>query len=117
MHMGGEKTAAKRGRPRGRQFDRVLQIRLPGPALKAIRELAKREHVTVAEAVRAGVMASMGNAVGPLIERIRNAQGSTRRRISAMKLLRLYMEADLHMGPMGLRIARDRANKKPNSSY
>ena len=98
----------KPGRPPGRQFDVVVHVRMPRPALAALKELAHREKSTISHVVRCGVMAAAARAIKPMVDVVRDKKRSPFHRIAAIGAIRACMRADLHMGPMGLKLARQR---------
>lgn len=99
----------RRGRPPGRQHDTILHIRLPKATVKALKQLARRGRVSMSAVVRSGVLASMAQAVAPLVAVAKNEQMSGRRRIEALRVLRLYATACMHLSPHGRELARQRA--------
>lgn len=100
----------RRGRPPGAQHDKSIQVRLPSEALKALKEIAKIEHTTVSEIVRAGVEKVLSEGAQKLIGIARNTDRAARRRLKAVQRIRLILRAALHLGPEGLNLARARTN-------
>jgi len=102
----------KKGRPPGRQYDKVLHIRLPAESVRALKELAGIGGVSVSEIVRSGILASLAHAIEPLAKTVNDDSRPARKRLTAIKRLRKIMEAGLHMGPVGLQLARAKAAGK-----
>lgn len=104
------------GRPRGRQYDVLYTLRLPRPALEAIRELAKHTDRTVADVLRTGVIASLVQAVAPAAAIAKDENAAPSRRLEAADLLRLVTTAATYLGPLGLKIARAEADAAETNS-
>jgi Arc/MetJ-type ribon-helix-helix transcriptional regulator len=102
----------KGGRPPGKQYDVNINVRLPRPALEALKLLAKRSHKSVSELVRSGVLASLAYAIPQQAEIATNEKRAARRRLEAIKNIRLITRASVYMGPDGLRLARAEALKR-----
>ncbi len=103
----------KPGRPPGRQFDVVVHFRMPRSALAALQEMARREKATISQVVRSGVVAVASRAIKPMVDVARDTKRPAFHRMAAMRAIRACMQADLHMGPMGLDLARRRAADLP----
>ena len=97
------------GRPRGAQHDVTFSVRLPRPTLEALKELARLEKCKVSQAIRAGIIAKMAEVVPQLVQIIQNEDRAASRRLKAIQRLRLFMRAQVYLGPVGLRLARARA--------
>ena len=97
------------GRPRGVQYDTTFNVRLPRPTLEALKELARLEKCTVSQAVRAGILAQMAKVLPQLIATAKNVDRAGSRRLKAIQRIRLLLRAELHLGPVGLELARARA--------
>ena len=67
------KQNRRRGRPRGHQHDATVALRLPKPALDAIRELARRSKQSVPAILRSGLIASLTRAIEPAVAVAKNA--------------------------------------------
>ena len=100
------------GRPRGRQHDETVHVRLPGPAVAALRQLARGEGASLSALVRAAIDARLCAEIAPLAALARDEDAAATKRMKAAKTIRLIAEVALHVGPMGLRIARERAAAK-----
>ncbi len=105
----------KLGRTPGRQHDRVIHVRLPSPAVKALKVMASDLGISVSRLVRAGVDAKLAELVPTLVELSRDETASPAKRLRAMKMLRQLTIAELYMGPMGLKIARAKVMEEHTS--
>ena len=102
------------------QHDAQIGLRLPRPALLALRKLSKQTGVTMGEIIRSGLNQRLAMLIPELIQMSERAERSPQRALTAIRMLDLCTEASLYLGPHGLEIARKRArddNAKNVSSH
>lgn len=105
------KTPTKRkvGRPRGRQYDAIVQLRLPRPVVRILRVLAHREKKTLNDLIRGAVSYRLGEAVNAMAERANNPDLPDNSRLVAIEIMHMLARAGLYLSPVGLEIARSKA--------
>jgi hypothetical protein len=99
----------RRGRPPGKQHDAVVHVRLPRVALEALQQLARKCGVSVARIVRWGIAEGLSRSIKPAAELAQDENAAGLRRLAAIQWIDLCGKAELHMSPVGLKVARARA--------
>jgi len=64
--------AKKCGRPKGRQYDATIHVRLPSQPVHALAQLAAAEKIAVADLVRGSIASVLNGAAQQMIEAARN---------------------------------------------
>ena len=103
---------SKAGRPPGRQHDVTIHVRLPKPTYTALKRMATYVHGNVAQVVRAGIDAKIGELAGICVDIARDETTSPCKRLRAIKLIRLMTMGELYLSPTGLKLARAAALEK-----
>ncbi len=104
------------GRPRGCQFDANFNVRLPRPALDALRALSKSSRIPVARIVRAGIEFKLAEYAAELVKVAKNPDASPVKRMEMMERIREIGLVAVHFGPLGLEMARKRASDGNSAS-
>ena len=86
----------------------TLHVRMPKPAVQALKKLARQCNSTISKVVRAGVAAKLATMVPPLVKTTRDDTASDWQKLQAIKTLRLLAMTALYLGPRGLEMARGR---------
>lgn len=97
------------GRPRGRQHDSQVQVRMPKPLLDSLREFADRNGLTVGQIIRSAIQHHIATMLEPLSQIAQNPDAKPKERLRAVELLRTSATASLCLGPHGLALARAKA--------
>ena len=99
----------KCGRPKGRQHDATIHVRLPSPAVRALARLAAVEKLAVADLVRGSIVSLLNGAAPRMVEVARNEKAGASARIKAAEMVRWISEFCLYLGPEGRKMARRKA--------
>ena len=99
----------KRGRPKGRQHDVTIHVRLPSPAVSALARLAAVEKLAVADLVRGSIVSLLNGAAPRMVEVARNQKAGAGARMKAAEMVRWIGVFCLYLGPDGLKLARRKA--------
>jgi len=101
--------AKKCGRPKGRQHDATIHVRLLSPAVSALARLAAVEKLAVADLVRGSIVSLLNGAAPRMVEVARNGKAAPAARIKAAEMVRWIGTFCLYLGPDGLKLARRKA--------
>ncbi len=101
--------ARRRGRPPGKQHDANVNLRLPSPAIKALKVLARHSKIPLTHIIRAGVVEALNKSLMHMAALAQDSNATPRRRMAATESVRLLMIANRHLSPEGLRLARKAA--------
>ena len=97
------------GRPRGRQHDATVHVRLPRAVLRILRQLARESHTTVTAVVRLSILAALKARIEPVAAVAKDRTASAGERLAALRTLQLVGWAVARLGPAGLKLARAEA--------
>jgi hypothetical protein len=101
--------AKKCGRPKGRQHDATIHVRLPSPAVRALARLAAVEKLAVADLVRGSIVSLLNGAAPRMVDVARNGKAAPAARMRAAEMVRWIGTFCLYLGPDGLKLARRKA--------
>ena len=87
-----DKKPARRGRIPGRQHDSNVQVRMPTPALKALKKLAASEKASVSQIVRSAIVRRLSDEIGPLTKIAKDETAAPSKRLRAITAVRLIVE-------------------------
>jgi hypothetical protein len=108
--MGSTTTdEARRGRPRGRQFDTTMNLRLPRETVRALHLLAKAAGTSAAKAARMAILRELADSARTLITQMQEPGAPLHRKLRAVKLFQHCKLGMLGLSPEGSRIARAKA--------
>ena len=93
----------------------MVMLRLPSPALLALRRLSKESGVSVGQIIRSGVELKLASIVPKLISIAEDSDRSELSQLRAIKYLDMCIQAAQYLGQDGLEIARAKAtDDSPN---
>jgi hypothetical protein len=99
-------TVRKPGRPKGRQFDATIHVRLPRPVIDALRSVSGGKNTNLSGVIRAAMINMFCQAVPTFVRTARDETASPYNRLSAIKTIRAMSLATLLLSPIGLKLAR-----------
>jgi len=106
------RTGKPVGRPPGKHHDKTIRVRLPSATVDALKQIARREKVSVSYLVRGGVDRALADTVPILVKIARDTKRGASVRMKAASDLMLFAKAGLFLSPYGLKIARSKAAHK-----